>query len=328
MRTLFVAAPFSRGLGETREEITRLVSLRARLQGERSADAQDFAAMTQAGRRRYELLEEIRKAEALVRSEERRWEETHRNFQDLEAARSSLGTLTAEHDNVKAQVETLRRRVDDHAEAIGRLWGQIQALIDSMPPELQAEAKDMMAVCMTNLSGCSLHGSIGCKKCQKGKKRKPPYDPFKPQMLGMLQLAQAPAPGGKADPTTAVPGSKPEAAGAQVKRIDDLFARLAKIHAYVAEHAEEAQKSGLAELAQGLPSGSVLDYPKLAQIYQDLQSGKTVPASSMKCVDALEDGVKAAEAKMGGLGKATPWVVGGSALAIVAGVGYAIWGKK
>lgn len=188
------------------EMMTALNSFASRLESERLQDAADFQAMTQAGQRRQDLVFEIKRAEEKLATETKRWEAAHQNADALQAAQTALEAAQAQYGQAKADGDTYREAVNRHAAAIQGFVEAIQDTIASMPEEMQAEARATIEACRIHRSmkGSDLceHGetSMGCKKCQRGRKRKQYKDPFSQMrggFLGEISLApvvQSPAP--------------------------------------------------------------------------------------------------------------------------------------
>lgn len=199
MKTLFTVDAFSRpgsiqrSLGATTLEQTLafLDSVRPQILETRRADARDFKAMTDAGKRRLEAVDAVGRAEAALAEQNRIWESSHRNPEALAAAQAALDAAVAAEAEAAQQVAYYRGQVDHHASVLKVLWARVEEAIAQLSPEDQQKARDTMAVCAVSMSGRCMHGEpeLGCNKCQAGRKRKKPYDPFKFKMMGRVPVA-------------------------------------------------------------------------------------------------------------------------------------------
>jgi hypothetical protein len=181
-------APFMGGPAEVPEEAIRTVeSLQSSIEMERSADASDFAALVTAGKRRLDMVFEVKRAEDKLAEETKKWESAHMNADALQNAQQALDAVQAQYSQTVAEIQRLRDAVNAHADRIGSLWDRIERTIAALPEGQQGIARETCRVNRSmNGSGTCEHGesSLGCKKCQRGRKRKQ-YQNQKPP--GLLQ---------------------------------------------------------------------------------------------------------------------------------------------
>lgn len=205
------------------EMMSSLNSIVTRLESERSQDAADFQALTEAGQRRQNLVFDMKRAEEKLAAETKKWEASHQNGDALQAAQQAFEAAQAQYGQAKADGDTYREVVNRHATIIQGYVETIEGTIAALPQEMQAEARAMVEACRVHRSmkGSEVceHGeaSLGCKKCQRGRKRKQYKDPFA-QMRGgflgevsMSSMGQGPVPPGLPEVTYS-PVSTPSAA--------------------------------------------------------------------------------------------------------------------
>jgi len=188
-------SPFMAASPASPEEAIRMIdSFRTSIDVERSADASDFEAMVAAGKRRLDMLYEIKNAEAKLAEENKRWETTHMNADSLQAAQQALDNLQAQLGQIGTEIQGYRDAVNAHAAKIQSYWDGIWEIISALPEDQQAGVRASLNTCQVNRSmrgsGICEHGenAMGCKKCQRGRKNKrypPPPSPFQ-QMSGMF----------------------------------------------------------------------------------------------------------------------------------------------
>jgi hypothetical protein len=193
MKSLFEVSAFGKGRfmgGSTEETFEVISSIKGPLISARREAAENFKLYSDASKRRVEAVDALGKAEAALSAAQKIYESTHKNEAQYVAAQTSVDTLAAGLEAVKGEVATYRALVDQNAALIAELWRLANQAVASLPSERQAEGREMLAICAVNMGGTCLHGDseLGCKKCQKGRKRKI-YDPFKTQMLGQVSLA-------------------------------------------------------------------------------------------------------------------------------------------
>lgn len=176
-------APFM-GAPPSAEEALRMIdSFRSSIDAERSADAADFQALVAAGKRRLDQLFDLKKAGENLAAENAKWEATHNNADALQAAQQAFDAAQSQQAQIVTEIQGYRDAVNAHAVKIQGYWDGIEEIISAMPPDQQADARSSLNTCRVNRSmngsGNCEHGesSLGCKKCQRGRKKrqyKPP----------------------------------------------------------------------------------------------------------------------------------------------------------
>lgn len=205
--------------GDLEETSRRLDSLKASIERERDQDAATFQALVAAGQRRLDLVFELKKAEEKLAAESKQWETGHSNAGALEAAQQAYDAVQSQYEQIKAQIQTYRDAVNSHAAAIESYWSRVEDLISSLPEDQQTAARTAIETCRPSSmkgSGICAHGEneLGCKKCQRGRKRKqyqrPPglFQQMNGGFLGKVPLA------GLGQTTTMSPTSTPPPAPA------------------------------------------------------------------------------------------------------------------
>lgn len=124
-----------------------LRTIAERITGERAADAWNFSRLQEIVKGKYDLLFKQKGAEENMRVQERLWGQSHRNEEALQAATAEIDRLAAEIAQADAKAQEYRANVDANAGAIMRYRNQADALIESLPAEVQAEARSLIDPC-------------------------------------------------------------------------------------------------------------------------------------------------------------------------------------
>lgn len=129
------------------EAMTKIQELSNSIKAERAADAWNHQQFLARRKENIELLDQERLAQAKLAEEERRWNETHRNPAELEAAQNALNGITQQRATVQAEAEDFRTSVQKNAERIVYFRQEANYLIDSMPAAYQTEARRLIDPC-------------------------------------------------------------------------------------------------------------------------------------------------------------------------------------
>lgn len=109
------------------------------IRSEREADAFNFSQYQSKMKENYDLLEKERQAEINLREQNRIWEASHRNLDELQAAQATLDTITSQRAGVKAEAEEYRQRVERNAQNVVSLRQEAAQVIAGVPPEYKTE---------------------------------------------------------------------------------------------------------------------------------------------------------------------------------------------
>lgn len=133
--------------GEETEVLSKVQEFATSIEAERAADAWNHKQYIERRQELGELLEKERIAQEKLAEEERRWESTHLNASELEAAQNNLASITDRRTVLKAEAEDFRERVDQNAKRILYYRQEAFHLISSMPEASQTRARQLIDPC-------------------------------------------------------------------------------------------------------------------------------------------------------------------------------------
>lgn len=129
------------------EFFSRLQPIATSIHAARAADAWNYQQYSAKKKEALDLLEEERQAELALAEENRRWEETHRNVDTLQAAQDRLNAVVAKRTDIKAEADDFQARVQENAQNILAYRQQAMDIISMMPESYQAEARKLIDPC-------------------------------------------------------------------------------------------------------------------------------------------------------------------------------------
>jgi hypothetical protein len=124
-----------------------LVLLASSITAERAADAFNFSQYQAALRKRQDLVFAERDAEARLREQERLWDATHRNMEQLAAAQAEVDRIAAEKNAAAEEAAMYRQRVEQNAKNILAYREKAAFLIAGLPEDLKDEARRIIDPC-------------------------------------------------------------------------------------------------------------------------------------------------------------------------------------
>lgn len=133
--------------GEEAEAMSKVQEFATSIEAERAADAWNHQQYISRKQELSELLEKERLAQAKLSEEERRWESTHLNAAELQAAQNELSAITDRRTILKAEADDFRGRVDDNAKRILYYRQEAFHIISSMPEASQTRARQLIDPC-------------------------------------------------------------------------------------------------------------------------------------------------------------------------------------
>lgn len=128
----------------------KLDELSTSIKAERAADAWNFSQYIEKGKENLDLLDKERQAEHNLSEQTMLWEKGHHNADALQAAQTNLDSIQSRRGNLKAEIEDFRYRIDKNAQNVVYLRQQALALIDSLPMEIQEDARKKIEPCYKN----------------------------------------------------------------------------------------------------------------------------------------------------------------------------------
>jgi len=129
------------------EVASKLADYAARINSERAADAFNFQQLTAAGKRRQDLVEASRGLAANLAEQNRRWEASHSNPDQLAAAQAAMDQNQVDTAAAAQEVQTYRDAINLNQANIQSWLSYANAAIASLPAELQADAKAVIESC-------------------------------------------------------------------------------------------------------------------------------------------------------------------------------------
>lgn len=129
------------------EAMSKVQELANSIKAERAADSWNHQKYVEKRKENIDLLEKERVAQAKLFEEEKRWEESHRNAAELEAAQNELNAITQQRSTVQAEAEDYRQSVLKNAERILYYRQEANYLIEQMASAYQAEARRLIDPC-------------------------------------------------------------------------------------------------------------------------------------------------------------------------------------
>lgn len=132
------------------EVVARLEDITTSIRAERAADAWNFSQYLAKGKENLDLLEKERLADLELARQNRIWETNHMNADGLQAAQTALDSIQAQRGAIKASAEEYRARVDANSQNVVNLRQKALELIDTLPPEVQDEARKKIDPCYKN----------------------------------------------------------------------------------------------------------------------------------------------------------------------------------
>lgn len=132
---------------EAAETIAKIEDVAGSIKAERAADAWNHAQYVAKGKENYDLLYKEKAAEQNLVEQNRIWETAHRNFDALKAAEAEVETIRSQRAAVKAEADDFRARVEQNAQNVLNLRQKALYLIETLPQELQADARRTFDPC-------------------------------------------------------------------------------------------------------------------------------------------------------------------------------------
>lgn len=142
---------------EAAETLAKIEDLSGSIRAERAADSWNHSQYVAKNKENYDLLYKEKAAENHLVEQEKLWEASHRNYEALQAATVGLEQLKAQRAAVKAEAEDFLARVQQNGQTVMRLRQQALYLIETLPPELQADARRTFDPCF---KGQSMQGAF------------------------------------------------------------------------------------------------------------------------------------------------------------------------
>jgi hypothetical protein len=125
----------------------RLQDLAKKITDERAADAYNFQLLTQTGARRLALVDAQGKAEAALAQQQKIWETSHRNADELAAAQAASDKIGQEIGQAQADIDSYRSFVNTNAQNISQFREEADGIIASLPAEWQTQAHQIIDPC-------------------------------------------------------------------------------------------------------------------------------------------------------------------------------------
>ena len=138
------------------EAASKLGDYAARINSERAADAFNFQQLSAAGKKRQDLVSASKDLAANLAEQNRRWEASHSNPDQLAAAQAAVDQNNADTAAAAQDVQTYRDAINTNQANIQAYLSNANALISSLPAEMQADAKAIIESCFKQ----SLQGRI------------------------------------------------------------------------------------------------------------------------------------------------------------------------
>lgn len=129
------------------ETADKLKTIAGEITRERSNDAYSFAQFTKASRDRQAANSLLIDATRKLAEQERIWNATHRNQADYEASQREVDQLNAQKDEAIRQAEEAKASLDLAAANIMTYRQNAEALIATLPAEVQDDARRLIDPC-------------------------------------------------------------------------------------------------------------------------------------------------------------------------------------
>jgi len=143
------------------EVAAKLGDYAARINSERAADAFNFQQLTIAGKRRLDLVEASKALASNLVEQNRKWEATHSNPDQLAAAQAAVDQNGVDTAAAAQEIQTYRDAINQNQANIQAWLSHATAAIASLPAEYQPEAKAIIEECFKGPSAPpSMQGRI------------------------------------------------------------------------------------------------------------------------------------------------------------------------
>lgn len=148
---------------ETRypEASSKLSDYASRINSERAADAFNFQQYIAAGKKRQDLLFAQKDAEAALNAQQKRWEASHQNGDELAAAQAAVDKISGDLAAAAQDRQTYLDAMNTNQANIQSHYSNAMYLIGTLPEDFQADAKAIIEPCFKPaMKGPSMRGGM------------------------------------------------------------------------------------------------------------------------------------------------------------------------